>query len=158
MSPFINVLKRSLRGAAVHWVSAGSSRDADAPTSGAGPRQIAVARLDRTRELLTLPRIAVENERAVAVGRACPLDQGDATTPSPVTCARTARRPQGIVKLTKRSSIDRQYTGLQPVANPPCWASETAVSLNLTIPLWQRNQLDDGPSSPGPTGSRYGER
>ena len=24
--------------------------------------------------------------------------------------------------------------------------------------LWQRNQLDDGPSSPGPTGSRYGER
>ena len=40
-----------------------------------GPRQIAVARLDRTRELLTLPRIAVEDERAVAVGRACPLDQ-----------------------------------------------------------------------------------
>ena len=40
----------------------------------------------------------------------------------------------GIVKLTKRSSIDPQYTGLQPVANPPCWASETAVSLNLTIP------------------------
>ena len=24
--------------------------------------------------------------------------------------------------------------------------------------LWQRNQLDDGPSSPVPTGSRYGER
>ena len=42
--------------------------------------------------------------------------------------------PLGIVKLTKRSSIDPQYTGLQPVANPPCWASETAVSLNLTIP------------------------
>ena len=40
----------------------------------------------------------------------------------------------GIVKLTKRSSIDPKYTGLQPVANPPCWASETAVSLNLTIP------------------------
>ena len=39
-------------------------------------RQIAVARLDRTRELLTLPRIAVEDERAVAGGRACPLDQG----------------------------------------------------------------------------------
>ena len=76
MSPFINVLKRSLRRAAVHWVSAGSSRDADAPTPGAGPRQIAVARLDCTRELFTFPRIAVENERAVAVGRACPLDQG----------------------------------------------------------------------------------
>ena len=24
--------------------------------------------------------------------------------------------------------------GLEPVVNPPCWASETAVSLNLTIP------------------------
>ena len=41
-----------------------------------GPWQIAVARLDRTRELLTLPRIAIEDDRAVAVGRACPLDQG----------------------------------------------------------------------------------
>ena len=38
------------------------------------------------------------------------------------------------VKLTKSSSIDPQDTGLEPVANPPCWASETAVSLNLTIP------------------------
>ena len=41
-----------------------------------GPWQIAVARLDRTRELLTLPRIAIEDDRAVAGGRACPLDQG----------------------------------------------------------------------------------
>ena len=41
-----------------------------------GPWQIAVARLDRTRELLTLPRIAIEDDQAVAVGRACPLDQG----------------------------------------------------------------------------------
>ena len=38
------------------------------------------------------------------------------------------------VKLTKSSSINPQDTGLQPVANPPCWASKTAVSLNLTIP------------------------
>ena len=30
------------------------------------PRQIAVASLDRTRELLTLPRIAIEDDRAVA--------------------------------------------------------------------------------------------
>ena len=31
--------------------------------------------------------------------------------------------------------VDRpQDTGLQPVVNPPCWASQTAVSLNLTIP------------------------
>ena len=41
-----------------------------------GARQIAVARLDRTHEFMTLPRIAVENDRAVAGGRACPLDQG----------------------------------------------------------------------------------
>ena len=42
--------------------------------------------------------------------------------------------PQGTVKLTKSSSSDPQDTGLEPVANPPCWGSETAVSLNLTIP------------------------
>ena len=41
-------------------------------------------------------------------------------------------RRTGIVKLTKSSSIDPQDTGLQPVANPPCWASKTAASLNLT--------------------------
>ena len=48
--------------------------------------------------------------------------------------AATSRTPCGIVKLTKSSSIDPQDTGLLPVANPPCWASRTAVSLNLTIP------------------------
>ena len=41
-----------------------------------GPWQIAVARRDRPRKLLTLSRIAVEDEQAVAGGRACPLDQG----------------------------------------------------------------------------------
>ena len=41
----------------------------------------------------------------------------------------------GIVKLTKSSSIDPQDTGLQPVANPPCWASKTAASLNLTVSI-----------------------
>ena len=40
----------------------------------------------------------------------------------------------GIVKLTNSSSIDPQDAGLQPVVNPPCWASKTAVSFNLTIP------------------------
>ena len=39
------------------------------------------------------------------------------------------------VKLTKSSSIDPQDTGLQPVANPPCWASKTAASLNLTVSI-----------------------
>ena len=33
----------------------------------------------------------------------------------------------------------------------------TEISDRFTA-LWQRNRLDDGPSSPGPTGSRYGER
>ena len=42
--------------------------------------------------------------------------------------------PEGIVKLTKSSSIDPQDTGLEPAVNPPCWASRTAVGLNLTIP------------------------
>ena len=40
----------------------------------------------------------------------------------------------GTVKLTKSSSIDPQDTALEPAVNPPCWGSETAVSLNLTIP------------------------
>ena len=44
-------------------------------------------------------------------------------------------RRTGIVKLTKSSSIDPQDTGLQPVANPPCWASKTAASLNLTVSI-----------------------
>ena len=48
---------------------------------------------------------------------------------------RLLKHLKGIVKLTKSSSIDPQNTGLQPVANPPCWASETAASLNLTMPL-----------------------
>ena len=38
------------------------------------------------------------------------------------------------VKLTKSSAIDPQDTARESVVNPPCWASETAVSLNLTIP------------------------
>ena len=44
-------------------------------------------------------------------------------------------RSNGIVKLTKRSSIDPQDAGLQPVANPPYLASKTAVSLNLTVSI-----------------------
>ena len=39
------------------------------------------------------------------------------------------------VKLTKSSSIDPQDAGGQPVANPPCWASRTVVSLNLTVSM-----------------------
>ena len=41
---------------------------------------------------------------------------------------------EDIVTLTKSSSIDPQDTGLQPVANPSCWASKTAANLNLTMP------------------------
>ena len=41
---------------------------------------------------------------------------------------RTGGTLTGIVKLTKSSSIDPQDTGLQPVANPPCWASRTALT------------------------------
>ena len=42
---------------------------------------------------------------------------------------------QGIVKLAKSESIDPQDTGPEPVVNPPCWASETVVSLNLTVTM-----------------------
>ena len=48
----------------------------------------------------------------------------------------TSGAERGIVKLTKSSSIDPQDTGLQPAVNPPCWASRTAVGLNLTIPRY----------------------
>ena len=37
------------------------------------------------------------------------------------------------VKLAESESIEPQDTGPEPVVNPPCWASETVVSLNLTI-------------------------
>ena len=39
-----------------------------------------------------------------------------------------------IVKLPQRSSSDPQDPGLQPVVNPPCWASRAAASRNLTMP------------------------
>ena len=39
------------------------------------------------------------------------------------------------VKLTQSWSIDPQDTALESVVNPPCWASKTVVSLNLTIPF-----------------------
>ena len=45
---------------------------------------------------------------------------------------------RGTVKLTKSWSIYPQDTGLEPVVNPPYWASETAISLNLTIPFVER--------------------
>ena len=45
----------------------------------------------------------------------------------------------GTVKLTKSWSIYPQDTGLEPVVNPPYWASETAISLNLTIPPEHRS-------------------
>ena len=52
----------------------------------------------------------------------------------------------GTVKLTKSSSIDPQDTGLEPAVNPPCWGSETAVSLNLTIPgVIGRVEIDGRP-------------
>ena len=71
---------QSRRRAAVHWCSQVPA-EMQMPRRRTlrrhvGARQIAVARLDRTREFLTLPRIAVEDDRAVAVGRACPLDKG----------------------------------------------------------------------------------
>ena len=52
-------------------------------------------------------------------------------------CHRATSAGSGMmltVKLTQSSSIDPQDTGLQPVANPPCWASRTAANLNLTMP------------------------
>ena len=44
--------------------------------------------------------------------------------------------------MTNSSSIDPQDAGLQPVVNPPCWASKTAVSFNLTIPVVKIVYLD----------------
>ena len=60
------------------------------------------------------------------------------------------------VKLTKSSAIDSQDTGLEPVVNPPCWASETAVSLNLTIPPQAPWPAVRGRTSPGDTRGRTG--
>ena len=49
---------------------------------------------------------------------------------------------EGIVKLTKSSSIDPQDTGLEPAVNPPCWASRTAARPQLD------NTLDRGGAIP----------
>ena len=54
----------------------------------------------------------------------------------------------GIVKLTHSSSIDPQDAELQPVVNPPCWASKTAVSFNLTIPRGVRPSWFHPPRRP----------
>ena len=53
------------------------------------------------------------------------------------------------VKLTESSSIDPQDTGLESAVNPPCWGSETAVSLNLTIPS-ERISNNLPPVAPSP--------
>ena len=55
---------------------------------------------------------------------------------SPLVFHRDGIPVRGIIKLTKSSSIDPQDTGLEPAVNTPCWASRTAVGLNLTIPSW----------------------
>ena len=46
----------------------------------------------------------------------------------------TGGRREGTVKLTQISSSYPQDPGHELVLNPTCWASETAVSLNLTVP------------------------
>ena len=43
-------------------------------------------------------------------------------------------RGNGTVKLTNNQFPDPQDIGLVPVVNTPCWASDWAVSLNLTMP------------------------
>ena len=65
--------------------------------------------------------------------------------------------PNGMVKLTKSSSIDPQDIWLQPVANPPCWASKAAASLNLTIPTGERGE-GGGQSLPWALRGRRGGR
>ena len=99
---------------------------------GTSPRSRACARWTRARS-------------RKADGRSQPLaaveDLGDVEAPptndrrngvSTCACVRFAKPRKGIVKLTKSSSINPQDTGLEPVATPPCWASKTAVSPNLT--------------------------
>ena len=53
-------------------------------------------------------------------------------------CHRATSAGSGMmltVKLAESESTDPQDTGPEPVVNPPCWASETAVTPNLTIPV-----------------------
>ena len=48
----------------------------------------------------------------------------------------TARRASlEFVCVFGQDETDPQDTRLKPVVNPPCCASETAVSLNLTMPV-----------------------
>ena len=84
--------------------------------------------------------------------------------PAPTGVTERPRQAGGImltVKLAKSESIDPQDTGPEPVVNPPCWASETAVSLNLTIPLrgGRRHRRDPArPQAWWAAADVYGER
>ena len=88
-----------------------------------------------TAHFITAP-IRCRTRRAVS-GLSCQIGVRIAKTSAVVTAdtGSAPMRGNGIVKLTKSSSINPQDTGLQPVANPPCWASKTAISPNLSIPL-----------------------
>ena len=57
------------------------------------------------------------------------------TGPVSSRCFATKGRVGWLSKLTKNQPPHPQDAGLDPVVNPPYWASETAVSLNLTIPF-----------------------
>ena len=79
-------------------VSAGSSRDADAPTSRAAPQRWAVA--DRRSpprphtRALDSPSNRNRGRSSSSWWPCVPTRPGDAPTPSPAPCARTARRSQ----------------------------------------------------------------
>ncbi len=56
-----------------------------------------------------------------------------------VTAARFQLTPKpmpmnGTVKLANNQLTDPQDIGLVPVVKAPCWASDRAANLNLTIP------------------------
>ena len=79
------------------------------------------------------------------------LDVDIAGTPSQTHLARSGAHHRRDEDLSSSTTL-----GPQPVANPPCWASETAVRLNLTIPCLRQWPGRDAGLAPAPPGVRTG--
>ena len=123
---------RSRRGAAVHGArgSADSTRDADAPRPSAAPRRwVAADRRSPPRPHTRVPDSPSNRsrERSSSSWWPCvPTRPGDAPTPSPATCARTARRSPCV---PRRGDDDARRAGRSAAAPRSGWLN---VRLHVT--------------------------
>ena len=80
-------------------------------------------------------RASVDERRLRYIGEVSTNGTRSSASQNPQTVPAARRLEWGTVKLTQSESIDPQDTALESVVNPPCWAAETVVSLNLTVSI-----------------------